>query len=210
MTRAEALAAGYLAPQAVARMHSVSARVVYYALACGELASVEPIDSRRRLVPPEAAKAWRTGAPPIATWTGPIGPDLTRAQARGAGCVTPAEAAARRGVSVDTVRRAMKRGELGYFHPFDSDRALIAPATLGAWRAPVEQEAFSAQDIAKRYGFHLETVHRAIRAGKLKAERVGAKGRYRIRLADARAWCAAFLAGAIGDDGAQLRRDLQR
>jgi excisionase family DNA binding protein len=52
-------------------------------------------------------------------------------------------------------------------------------------------------DVAERCQVSPKTVIRAIRAGRLRAYRLGARGAYRVRAADVEAWLAASQVEAV-------------
>src|SRR5262245_34727975 len=93
LRRAEALAAGAVTPDALAQARGVSRRVVLAAIRSYQLAAFVPMDSRRSLIPPDAAATWRASS--LATIEETF---------------TVRQMAARLNMSTDVIHRAIRKG----------------------------------------------------------------------------------------------------
>jgi excisionase family DNA binding protein len=111
LRRWEALAAGAVTPQALADSRGVSRRVVLAAIRSGELAAFSPLDSKRSLIPPDAAATWRAAT-------------LARIEET----YSVREMAAALRLSTDLLHRAIRTGKLQAARPGLGDYRLTAAA----------------------------------------------------------------------------------
>ena len=70
----------------------------------------------------------------------------------------------------------------------------------------MRERLLTVEDVAEMCQVHRKTVTRAIRSGRLRAARLGARGAYRLRADDVDAW----IAGSLVEPGAVASSDTKR